>query len=106
MHEALGERVAGIVGLHVEAKRYLVAVESGYGGALSSDSVTSLGRQGGAMGPEEVAAFLTLPLAADAVALRRADDHGKDEDAVAAVGPDELGRWGAELRRRRRRRRR
>jgi predicted HD phosphohydrolase len=102
VHEALGERVAGIVGLHVEAKRYLVAVESGYGGVLSSDSVTSLGRQGGAMGPEEVAAFLALPFASDAVSLRRADDQGKDEDDVAVVGPGELGRWAAELRRRRR----
>ena len=46
---ALGERVAGIVGLHVEAKRYLVATEAGYGGVLTNDSVVSLGRQGGAL---------------------------------------------------------
>ena len=43
----LGERVAGIVALHVEAKRYLVATEADYGGALTDDSVVSLGRQGG-----------------------------------------------------------
>ena len=99
VREALGERVAGIVGLHVEAKRYLVAVESGYGGELAADSVSSLAHQGGAMGPDEVAAFLALPFAADAVALRRADDNGKDDDAGAAVDPEELRRWAVVLRR-------
>jgi predicted HD phosphohydrolase len=74
----LGERVAGIVALHVEAKRYLVATE-GYGVELSSDSVLSLGRQGGALTADEVASFAALPLASDAVTLRRADDHGKTE---------------------------
>ena len=32
VRRALGERVAGMVGLHVAAKRYLVATEGGYGG--------------------------------------------------------------------------
>jgi predicted HD phosphohydrolase len=95
---SLGERVAGIVGLHVEAKRYLVAVESRYGGALSSDSVSSLAHQGGAMRSGEAAAFLDRPLASDAVVLRRADDLAKDEDAPA-FGPGELRRWAAALRR-------
>ncbi len=74
---ALGERVAATVGLHVEAKRYLVATEDAYGGGLTTDSAVSLGRQGGAMTEEEAAAFLAGPWAADAVALRRADDSGK-----------------------------
>ena len=102
VRQALGERVAGIVALHVEAKRYLVAVESGYGGALSADSVSSLAHQGGAMEPEEVTAFLALPFAADAVALRRADDLGKDEGAATGVGSvsgfPELRRWAAVMR--------
>jgi predicted HD phosphohydrolase len=76
---ALGERVAGIVGLHVEAKRYLVGVEGDYDGELSADSVISLRRQGGSLGAAEAGAFARLPLAADAVTLRRADDHGKAE---------------------------
>ncbi len=38
----LGERVAGIVALHVEAKRYLVATEGNYKVSLSGDSVASL----------------------------------------------------------------
>ncbi len=96
---SLGERVSGIVGLHVDAKRYLVSVESGYGGALSADSVSSLAYQGGAMGSNEVAAFLARPFAPDAVALRRSDDLGKDEDAAGTFGPEELARWAALLRR-------
>ena len=32
----LGARVAGLVALHVEAKRYLVATEPGYGGELAA----------------------------------------------------------------------
>ena len=89
VRQALGERVAAVVGLHVEAKRYLVAAEGDYGGVLTSDSVVSLGRQGGAMSEDEVAAFVTLPRAADAVALRRADDSGKVE-GLAVAG---LDRW-------------
>jgi predicted HD phosphohydrolase len=96
---SLGARVSGIVALHVEAKRYLVAVESRYSSALSSDSVSSLAHQGGAMGPDEVAAFLARPLATDAVTLRRADDLGKDEDAAALCGPAEMERWAVLLRR-------
>jgi predicted HD phosphohydrolase len=79
VRRALGERVAGIVGLHIEAKRYLVATEDGYGGVLTNDSVVSLQRQGGALRAEDASAFLAQPWAADAVALRRADDSGKVE---------------------------
>ena len=82
VRRALGERVAGMVGLHVEAKRYLVATDTRYGGVLTTDSVVSLGRQGGAMSEEESAAFLAQPWAADAVTLRRADDSGKVEGLV------------------------
>jgi predicted HD phosphohydrolase len=79
VRRALGDRVAGIVGLHVEAKRYLVGVEGDYDGELSPDSVISLRRQGGSLGAAEADAFARLPLAGDAVTLRRADDHGKAE---------------------------
>ncbi len=82
VRRALGERVAGTVGLHVAAKRYLVATEGGYGGVLTTDSVVSLGRQGGAMTGDEAAAFLARPWAHDAVTLRRADDSGKVEGLV------------------------
>jgi predicted HD phosphohydrolase len=79
VRRVLGDRVAGIVGLHIEAKRYLVATENGYGGVLTNDSVVSLQRQGGAMRESDVTAYLTQPWAADAVTLRRADDSGKVE---------------------------
>ncbi|MGA2473604.1 MAG: HD domain-containing protein [Acidimicrobiales bacterium] len=89
VRRVLGARVAGMVGLHVEAKRYLVATDGGYGGVLTADSVVSLGRQGGAMDEEEAAAFLSQPFAADAVTLRRADDSGKVEGLVVR----DLGHW-------------
>jgi predicted HD phosphohydrolase len=86
---ALGERVAGLVGLHVMAKRYLVASEATYGEVLSADSVVSLARQGGPMTAAERADFERLPLAASAVALRRADESGKVEGLEVAG----LGEW-------------
>ena len=93
---ALGERVARAVGLHVEAKRYLVTVEAGYGGLLGADSVASLARQGGAMSPAEAEAFLATPGAPDAVALRRADDAAKEEHVPVST----LDEWAPVLRRR------
>ena len=82
VRRALGERVAGIVGLHIEAKRYLVATEDAYGGVLTNDSVVSLQRQGGVMSEVDAAAFVAQPWASDAVTLRRADDSGKVEGLV------------------------
>jgi len=79
---ALGERVAGIVALHVAAKRYLVATDSNYKARLTGDSVISLGRQGGAFEAGEAVAFLRRPWAAEAVTLRRADDGGKADGLV------------------------
>jgi predicted HD phosphohydrolase len=86
---ALGERVAGLVGLHVVAKRYLVASEATYGGSLAADSVVSLARQGGPLSVAERADFDRLPYAADALALRRADESGKVEGLEVAG----LGEW-------------
>ena len=63
--------------LHVDAKRYLCAVEEAYFDCLSQASVHSLEKQGGPMSDEEVAAFRELPGWEDAVALRRWDDLGK-----------------------------
>jgi predicted HD phosphohydrolase len=82
VRRALGERVAGIVGLHIEAKRYLVATDPDYGGMLTNDSVVSLQRQGGAMRQQDAEAFLAQQWATDAVTLRRADDSGKVEGLV------------------------
>jgi predicted HD phosphohydrolase len=92
---SLGERVAGLVGLHVAAKRYLVADDGTYGGGLSAGSVTSLSMQGGPMSSDERAAFEASPLFREAVVLRRADDRGKVEGLVV----DDLGVWMAAVRR-------
>jgi predicted HD phosphohydrolase len=73
----LGDRVAGLVEAHVPAKRYLVATDASYRSRLSSESTRTLGVQGGPFGPDAVASFLSGPLAADAIALRRADEAAK-----------------------------
>jgi predicted HD phosphohydrolase len=92
----LGERVAGIVALHVEAKRYLVATDANYKARLTGDSVASLDRQGGSLAPAEETAFLARPWARDAVTLRRADDGAK----VEGLGVSGLDQWVPVLRQR------
>jgi predicted HD phosphohydrolase len=81
--EMFGERVGWMVGAHVAAKRYLVAVDTAYAGELSPASVASLARQGGPMSPAEVAAYVVHPWAQDAAALRRWDDAAKVPGAPA-----------------------
>jgi gamma-butyrobetaine dioxygenase len=70
------------VRLHVDAKRYLCAVEPGYLGRLSPASVYTLGVQGGPMQADELAEFLASPFAADACQVRRWDDEAKDPAAL------------------------
>jgi phosphonate degradation associated HDIG domain protein len=72
-----GPAVTWPIALHVAAKRYLCAAEPGYLEALSSASRLSLKLQGGPLAPDEAAAFIARPFAADAVRLRRWDDWGK-----------------------------
>ena len=73
-----GSAVTEPVRLHVAAKRYLCAVDPGYFGLLSAESVRTLSLQGGPMTAAEVAAFEALPRARAAVAVRRWDDLAKD----------------------------
>jgi phosphonate degradation associated HDIG domain protein len=63
--------------LHVQAKRYLVSVDPHYAATLSPASTHTLGLQGGAMSPDELHLFATLPYSSQAVALRRWDDLAK-----------------------------
>lgn len=63
--------------LHVAAKRYLCLAERRYLAALSPASQQSLALQGGPMSAAQSEAFLALPHAREAVALRRADDAAK-----------------------------
>lgn len=74
------EAVTDPVRLHVEAKRYLCAVEPGYIEALSRASAISLDLQGGPHSAQDADRFLQLPAAADAIRLRRYDDIGKKRD--------------------------
>jgi gamma-butyrobetaine dioxygenase len=72
-----GPSISEPVRLHVAAKRYLCATEAEYFGRLSAASVHSLGKQGGPMSAQEIAAFAALPHSDAAVRLRRWDDGGK-----------------------------
>ncbi len=85
-HEAVGARalarwfdpdVTNPIALHVDAKRYLCAVDPDYFGVLSPGSVHSLELQGGPMVPEEVERFEALPGAEAAARLRRWDEGAK-----------------------------
>lgn len=94
VRRVLGERVATLVGLHVEAKRYLSATVA-YGEVLSPASVASLMVQGGPMTPAQCVAFEALDECGDAVSLRKADDRAKVDDLVVA----DLSHWLAMVRR-------
>jgi len=63
--------------LHVDAKRYLCAVDAGYWDSLSAASKHSLELQGGRFDDAQVRAFEELPFYAEAVRLRRYDDLAK-----------------------------
>lgn len=85
-HEAVGARalarwfdsdVTSPIALHVDAKRYLCAVDPDYFGMLSPGSVRSLELQGGPMTREEVERFEALPGAEAAARLRRWDEGAK-----------------------------
>jgi gamma-butyrobetaine dioxygenase len=78
LRQWFGDAVTEPVRLHVAAKRYLCAVDAGYFGLLSAESVRTLSLQGGPMTTAEVAAFEALPFSRDAVAVRRWDDQAKD----------------------------
>jgi phosphonate degradation associated HDIG domain protein len=63
--------------MHVDAKRYLCLIDSGYWGDLSIASKHSLEQQGGIFDEEQAQAFIAQPFAEEAVRLRRYDDLAK-----------------------------
>lgn len=63
--------------LHVDAKRYLCAVDTGYWDSLSPASKHSLELQGGLYNDAQVRSFEDLTFYAEAVRLRRYDDLAK-----------------------------
>ena len=70
-----GPEVTEPIRLHVQAKRYLSATESGYMDKLGLQRVHTLKLQGGPMPPEEVGSFEAKPHFEVAVALRRFEDE-------------------------------
>lgn len=86
LHERLGAEwlvsrfppaVLEPVRLHVEAKRFLCAVEPGYWESLSKPSQISLDLQGGPMSEVECDDFRAGEHFDSAIRLRRWDDHAK-----------------------------
>lgn len=71
--------------LHVDAKRYLCAIEPAYYDKLSDASKHTMRLQGGVMDAEQAETFAGEPYCEDAVRLRRWDDEGKAPD-VAVPG--------------------
>jgi gamma-butyrobetaine dioxygenase len=65
------------IALHVDAKRYLCAIDPGYHAGLSPGSTASLVRQGGPLAAGEATAFAAEPGIDEAVQLRRWDDQAK-----------------------------
>ena len=76
----LGEKVAALAGSHVQAKRYLTAVDAGYYARLSDASRQTLRFQGGPMREDEVAAFEADPLHEAYTRLRLWDEAAKQTD--------------------------
>ena len=75
------ERVAELIGGHVDAKRYQVARRDGYRERLSPASARTLELQGGPMNDTEAAAFQQRADFADVLAVRAWDEAAKDPDA-------------------------
>lgn len=80
LQQLFGSAVAEPVRLHVEAKRYLCAVQTDYWASLSPASQTSLELQGGVFSAEEAQDFIQQPHAQNAARLRAWDDLAKNPD--------------------------
>ena len=74
------DAVLDAIKLHVDAKRYLCQVDSGYYDRLSADSKRSLALQGGFFEHAAASTFIAQPGAHDAVRLRQWDDLAKQAD--------------------------
>lgn len=72
------ERVAALVGGHVDAKRYLVATNAHYRERLSPTSQETLRLQGGPMADADATQFAQDPYLRDKLRLRSWDEAAKD----------------------------
>jgi phosphonate degradation associated HDIG domain protein len=80
LRSRFGPEVSEPVRLHVDAKRYLCAVEPTYLAQLSPASIQSLKLQGGPFSADQAGDFEGNPHFQDAVVLRRWDDAAKSPD--------------------------
>lgn len=87
-------RVAWLVRMHAEAKRYLCATEPGYYDALTPGSRFTMTLKGGTMTTDEAARRAQHPWMADAVRLRRWDDLAK----VPGKTTEPIEAWASLLR--------
>jgi phosphonate degradation associated HDIG domain protein len=76
--KGFSERIALLVGSHVEAKRYLTLRRPGYYDKLSPASRHTLEYQGGKMSEQEAAEFEKDPLFESKVRMRLWDDAAKE----------------------------
>ena len=77
LRDHFGPEVTEPIRMHVDAKRYLCAVEPDYQRSLSPPSVQSLLLQGGPYTPIQVREFEQHPFFSRAVEVRRWDDLAK-----------------------------
>ncbi len=74
------KRLAALVGGHVDAKRYLTAVNPNYLARLSPASIETLRLQGGPMDAATAAQFAEVPELRDILRLRSWDEMAKDPE--------------------------
>lgn len=94
LRRGFSDAVLEPIRLHVDAKRCLCAIDPGYFGKLSADSVRSLQLQGGVFSDAQAREFLLKPYAGDAVSLRRWDDLAKDAGRGHLRWTISWGWWG------------
>ena len=82
LRDVFGPAVLDPIRLHVDAKRYLCAIDSQYWASLSPASKRSLEWQGGPFSPSQAEAFIAKKHAGDAVLLRQWDDAAKIVSAI------------------------
>ncbi len=80
LNKIFSSAVTEPIRMHVNAKRYLCAVDSSYYNSLSPASKVSLELQGGIYSEQEAQEFISQPYAKDAVQLRIWDDIAKVKD--------------------------
>lgn len=88
LSSTFGPNVTQPIALHVQAKRYLCAIDFSYESELSEGSQRSLVLQGGAMGVVEAERFSQLQYFEDAVTIRKLDDLAKVENLISGKFAD------------------